>query len=280
MAIDRYAEIKEKIIRYAKEQEAVRAVIAIGSSTRTDTPADEYSDLDLLIVTNDPDPWFSGEISPLFGNVRISFIEPTLGGGRERRNIYDLDKDVDMIVLTPEQFDRALKEGVAGWVMNRGYRMLYDPDGYALPAEQYVHPVLLSPEMTEKEFTNLVNDFFFHNIWACKKLLRGELWSAKMCIDAYLKNYLLKMIEQHHLVTAGGDVWHDGRFLDRWADPAVLEALKDCFAHYDSRDCERALLATHRLFARIARTVAEKRGFPYPIDAEACAAEYLANHMN
>ena len=278
MAADRYEDIRKKIVEYAESHDEIRAVIAIGSSTRSETPADEYSDLDLIIITKDPDPWFSGEISPLFGNVRISFIEPTLGGGRERRNIYDHDRDVDMIVLTPEQFDQALREGVAGWVMNRGYRMLYDPDGISEQAEQFVQPEIRIPEMTEEEFINLVNDFFFHNIWACKKLLRGELWSAKMCIDAYLKNRLLKMIEQYTIVTEGGDVWHDGRFLDRWADPEILRELKECFAHYDTEDCMRALKETHRLFARISRTVAEKRSFQYPRDAEDCAAEYLCSH--
>ena len=58
--------------------------------------ADEYSDLDLFIVTNNTERWFSGEYPERFGNVSISFIEPTLGGGRERRCIYDEDKDVDM----------------------------------------------------------------------------------------------------------------------------------------------------------------------------------------
>ncbi len=160
--MDPYAEIINKLIDFAAETDAVRAVIAIGSRTRTETPADEYSDLDLIIVTREPETWFSGEIPAGFGNVRISFIEPTLGGGRERRNIYDADKDLDFII-----------------------------------------------------------------------------------------------------------------FLDQWADSGVLEELKYCFSHYDEADCLRALQATHRLFARLAAAVAEKKEYPYPADAEVCAAEYL-----
>ena len=125
---DRYTDIKEKLCGYAQKDDDIRAVIAIGSSTREDTPADEYSDLDLFIITRAPDRWFSGEYPRLLGNVSISFIEPTLGGGRERRCIYDNDRDVDMIILTPEQFDAALKEGVAQWVMNRGYKFLCDKE--------------------------------------------------------------------------------------------------------------------------------------------------------
>ncbi len=272
---ERYAEIKQNLCRFAEETDAVRAVIAIGSTTRSDIPADEFSDLDLFIVTESPEGWLSGEYPRLFGNVSISFVEPTLGGGMERRCIYDEDKDTDMIILTPLQFEKALKEGAAQWVMNRGYRILCDKDGYEREIPKYVNLTADHADMTEKEFTNVVSDFFFHNIWACKKLKRGELWSAKICIDAYLKKLLLKIIEEYQLCMGTEDVWHDGRFLERWADNTVLEGLKDCFAHYDADDCRRALQQTHRLFSQLSKAAAEKKGFEYPEIAEKCAEAYI-----
>lgn len=77
-------------------------------------------------MSDNPDRWYCGEYPNLLGDVRISFIEPTLGGGKERRCIYDEDRDVDMIIFTLSQFEKALREGVASWVMNRGYEVLYD----------------------------------------------------------------------------------------------------------------------------------------------------------
>ncbi|MCR4780321.1 MAG: aminoglycoside 6-adenylyltransferase [Ruminiclostridium sp.] len=275
MSTDRYADIKSGICGAAERDEDIRAVVVIGSSTRDNVPADEYSDLDLFIVTRAPESWFSGEYPNRFGEIAVSFIEPTLGGGRERRSIYDGYRDVDMIVLTPEQFAAALGEGVAGWVMNRGYRFLCDKDNYAAEAARYVSPAVSRAPMPEEEFVNTVEDFFFHNIWTYKKLLRGELWAAKMCADGYLKNRLLKMIEEYSAEESGADVWHDGRFLDRWADASVREELKGCFARYDADDCRKALLATHALFARLARGIAENREFCYPEKAEMCAAEFL-----
>lgn len=94
--------------------------------------ADEYSDLDLIIVTEEVATWFSGEYPKKLGEVSISFIELTLGGGKERRCIYNEDKDVDMIIFTPNQFEDALKVGVCNWVMNRGYMVLYDINSYEL----------------------------------------------------------------------------------------------------------------------------------------------------
>ncbi len=272
---DRYTDIKTKLCQLAEKDDDIRAVIAIGSSTRENSPADQFSDLDLIIVTESPESWYSGEYPAKLGEVSISFIEPTLGGGKERRCIYGADRDVDMMIFTPEQFDKALKDGVAEWVMDRGYALLCDKGSYTIWIPRYVSPKVSREVITEEEFVNLVNDFYFHNIWAYKKLKRGEMWSAVMCINGYLKVRLLKVIEQYHMCIYGRDVWHDGRFLDSWADPFVAEDLEECFARYYYPDCVSAIEATHLLFARLARELAEKLGYHYPKGAEKCAAEYL-----
>lgn len=272
---DRYADIKNKLCELAEKDEDIRAVIAIGSYTRKDSPADQFSDLDLIIVTTVPESWYSGEYPAKLGEVGISFIEPTLGGGAERRCIYGADRDVDMIIFTPEQFGKALTDGVAEWVMDRGYVLLCDKEDYTIWIPRYVSTKVSREVMSADEFVNLVNDFYFHNIWAYKKLKRGEMWSAVMCINGYLKERLLKIIEQYHMCIYNCDVWHDGRFLDRWADPYVVEDLEECFARYYYPDCVSALEATHLLFARLARELAEKLGYPYPKGAEKCAAGYI-----
>ena len=273
--MDKYKDIKNKIIESAKLDDDIKAVVAIGSYTRNDIKADEYSDLDLFIVTEDTDKWYSGQYPSTFGKVSISFIEPTLGGGRERRCIYDEDKDVDMIILTPDQFIAAVEEGVAQWVMNRGYQVLYDNMG----AEDLLKDRIVfrgsHPEISQEQFDNLVNDFYFHNIWTLKKLKRGELWAAKMCLDSYLKNHLLRMMELYRYKTANADVWHDGRFIDKWAGDEISSELKTCFAHYDSEDMTKALMATHQLFSKLAKEFAELEGFEYPKEAEACAKAYI-----
>jgi len=273
--MDRYMDIKKKLLECAEEDSLVKAVIAIGSSTRDEVKADEYSDLDLIIVTERTEEWFSGEYPNRLGEVSISFIESTLGGGKERRCIYDGDRDVDMIIFTPEQFGTALSEGVAAWVMNRGYQILFDRNSYEEMITKYVQHGHAEPDMTEEEFINSVNDFYFHNIWAEKKLRRGEIWSAKMCVDAYLKKHLLKMLELYCSIAEGKDVWHDGRFLDKWAGDKVLSELKECFAHYDREDIEKALIRTHYLYEKTTRKIADIKKFCYPEKAASSAKKYI-----
>ncbi len=38
-------------------------------------------------------------------------------------------------------------------------------------------------------------------------------------------------------------VWHDGRFIDRWADDWILEKLELCFAHYEESDIRNGELS-------------------------------------
>ena len=266
--MDRFMNIKEKLLALAKDDEDIKAIVLIGSSTRDTVKADEYSDLDVVIATEKPEGWLYGDCPKKLGSVKISFVEPTLGGGKERRMLYDGSLDVDMIVFTPEQFKKAIREGVASWVMNRGYEILYDAEGFSTLLEEHISHELKPTDLAEPEFNNMVNDFFFHTVWASKKILRGELWTAKMCIDAYLKNYLLKMIEMYSVSKYHADVWHDGRFLDRWAEKEILSDLEKCFAPYDREDMVSALLATLDLFCRLASQTAEIKGYKYPIEAE------------
>lgn len=274
---DRYIDIKETLVQIANEETAIKTIILIGSSIRDENEADEYSDLDIMIITDETSKWYSGEYPNRLGKVSTSFIEPTLGGARERRCIYDNDRDVDMIILTPEQFEEVLEAGVAGLVMNRGYQILYDVNRYDERIKRCVTFGYSHPKMSEDEFNNMVNDFYFHNIWAYKKLRRGELWSAKMCVDAYLKNYLLKAIELYCYELDGKDVWHDGRFIDRWAGDEITKELKKCFARYDKQDVRDALIATNHLFERMSRAYAVKMEYDYPNQAAKCAEKYIEN---
>ena len=102
----------------------------------------------------------------------------------------------------------------------------------------------------EATFLEVVNDMWYHAVWTAKKLRRGELWIAKRCCDEYLKALLLQMVEWHTLATKRPQVqmWFNGRFLETWADPRVLDRLRTAFTSNNQADVQRALFATLNLF--------------------------------
>lgn len=277
--MDKYKKFKEQIIEYAKSSNKIKTVIAIGSSTRKTTKADEFSDLDIMIATTDTQEWIAGDVPEKFGSVHISFVEPTLGGGKERRVYYDDFCDVDMLIYTPEQFTDCINKGEASWVMNRGYEVLYDVADFTKLLEDKIDRSVHAPEISEDDFINMVNNFFFHIIWAGKKVLRGEIWSAKMCVDAYLKQFLLKIMELYCSQKYTVDTWHDGRFIDSWADESIKAELKNCFAHYEKGDIKLALKATEKLFARLAFEISRMKNYSYPNNAQLYAESFLEEFL-
>lgn len=275
--MDRYAKIKERLLSIAEADSSLRAIISIGSSARSFSPADEYSDIDLIIAVENPDEWLCGDRPSELGKIKISFVEPTLGGAHERRMLYDGSLDVDLLVFTPELLEEAIRAGVAAEVMDRGYAVLYDDMSVTELLGRYVEPSVHRTRMSEEEFINTVNDFWFHVVWSAKKILRGELWTAKMSIDAYLKQHLLRILEQSRPEKT--DVWHNGRFLERWAGEENVSALAGCFAHYEREDMISALRATAALFSRQAVAASARLGYKYPAEAQDYALSLLDEYF-
>jgi aminoglycoside 6-adenylyltransferase len=270
-----YQQLLDRFVAWARTQPDIRAAIVLGSRARTDRPADEWSDLDLLIITRDPSPLLSQtDWLEQLGTPWLTFLEPTaVGGATERRVLFAGGLDVDFSPFPVElvrQFAAAgMPPEVAG-VLRRGMRFVLDKDGLAaslkVPPDE--RPAPLPP--TQDRFLNLVNDFWYHAVWVAKKLRRGELWTAHMCCDGYMKRLLLIMIEWHAGAISDwrADTWHNGRFLEQWADPRAVDELRHAFAHYDMADVQRALLASMDLFRWLATETAGRLGYPYPTSAD------------
>ena len=272
-----YEDVLDRFLAWARPQPDVRAVMVVGSRARTDHPADAFSDLDLVVVTTDPDRYLSGTdwLEPL-GTPWLTFLErQAVGEGLERRVLFEGALDVDFVPLPNE----AVREmALEGWppeiaaVLRRGFRLVLDKDDLLSRTIGGVHgtPPSAAAPPTQAEFLALCHDFLYHAVWAAKKLRRGELWIAKSCADGYMKQLLLGMIEWHARSERGWDhdTWHGGRFLEEWADPGALDGLREAFARYDEADVRRALLATMDLFRRIGRETGARLGRAYPEEAD------------
>jgi len=290
---DSFEALIGRIAGWARSRPDVRAAVVIGSRARTDRPADEWSDLDVLLYVVDPGRYLcdAGWLAD-FGRPLLTFTEGTAGGSatRERRALFEGGLDVDF-ALVPVRLARSMArwlrlqkrapfllrflpaaarvrgevEVFAG-VQRRGVRVLVDKDGFGrmFPLLEGKAPAPALP--SREEFLNAVNDFWYHAVWTAKKLRRGELWTAKGCCDGYMKGILLRMAAWHARATrgAGTDTWHQGRFFEQWADPRAVSGLRQAHAHYDEADVWRALAATMDLFRWLSLEAARKLEVEYP----------------
>lgn len=266
-------ELLNRFVLWAEGQTDIRAVIVIGSRARTDQPADVWSDVDLIISAYNPQPYLEySEWLKSIGNVWVTHIEPTLAQGvSERRVLFEGGFDFDLVFIPDNQINRLLQNAEIAQIIRRGIRILVDKDRIM---SRITLPIgLQSPYVppTEAQFSNLVNDFWYHAAWTAKKLRRGELYSALMSSDTYMKNLLMQMLEWHtHAVSPDNpDTWYGGRYVEQWADPRLLAQMRDAFAHYEQGDIQRGLLTTMDLFRRAATETATQLTYPYPFQADA-----------
>jgi aminoglycoside 6-adenylyltransferase len=282
-----YEQLIDRFVAWAQTQPDIRAAIVLGSRARTDRPADEWSDLDLLIVTTDPGRLLSRiDWLEQLGMPWLTFLEPTaVGGATERRVLFEGGLDVDFSPFPVELVQQFASQGLppeAAGVLRRGMRFVLDKDGLALSLVQPPGERPAPQPPTPDKFLNLVDDFWYHAVWVAKKLRRGELWTARMCCDVYMKRLLLTMIEWHAGAASdwSADTWHNGRFLEQWADPRAVDGLRQAFSHYDTADVQRALLASMSLFRWLATETSGRLGYAYPTSADEHVTTLVQHYLS
>lgn len=281
------ATLTDRITQWGKKQEDVRAVLLLGSRAREDHPADEWSDWDVVVICVDPEPYlvestWLEKIAPVW----LTFLDPTAVGNLvERRALFEGGVDADFIfvslALARQLALDGFPEDVKG-VVRRGVKVLLDKENFAAPwlaidaedSEAWRMP-------SQAEFNALVQDFLYHGVWVTKKLRRGEMWTAKWCLDGSMKDQLLTMIHWHTRATQGWrrNLWHQGRFLEEWADERALEELRTAFARYDPTEIAPALKQTLYLFHWLTEETARAWEYPFPPQSYKDVIGWINDHL-
>jgi aminoglycoside 6-adenylyltransferase len=250
-----YDDLTERITAWADSHPDVRAALILGSRARVDHPADEWSDLDVLVFAHHVDQFIqSSEWVASLAPVWLTFVERT-GDGQswERRTLFSGGLDVD-VAFNPAEWLDGMQQGIPpamADVIRRGVKILVDKDGNLAQIMSMPLPeASLFEKPSEPTFINATSDFWYHTLWSVKHFRRGELWWGKSCVDMYLKGLLQQMLEWHAHAIKGEryDTWLRGRFLEEWADPRAVEQLGSMFAHYEPGDIAQALRRTMDLY--------------------------------
>jgi aminoglycoside 6-adenylyltransferase len=252
----------QAVVAWAGDRPDVHAVVLVGSRAREIVPADEWSDVDLALVVDDPDRYLDDpDWAEAFGRPLLTFVEPTpFPGAFERRVLYEDGLDVDFSFFPPDWVRAAVTDPATAVVVNRGHRLFLDRMGARELLDQAAGVEDAGPS-SAGQLAALGADFWYHALWAARKLQRGEVWIAKQACDCYLKSLLVRLLAWHTRARDPEvDTWHGGRFLERWADPPALEELRGAYATYDADGVARALEATMALFERLERECAENLG--------------------
>jgi aminoglycoside 6-adenylyltransferase len=275
-----YSELLGKIITYADGCSDICYLAQIGSQASRQQIADEYSDLDLLLVVKDVKKFFIFEdwLYP-FGDLWITFTESVPEANYyERRAIYKNGVEVDFVLIDEAILLQDVNRlPIAREICSQNPVVLLNRNAIGLTVNKLKQEKKPFEFPTPQEFVNLVSDVYFHYLWAYKKLLRGEYWVALRCIDTYLKDRLLTMIEWYEHTRHGADyiTFYQGRFLEQWIDPDLAAELALVFSRYDPDEMERTLIRSMNFFTKLAKYTAERNFYPFPEQGRQKLSEWI-----
>jgi aminoglycoside 6-adenylyltransferase len=218
----------------------VRTGLLVGSQARTDTPADTWSDIDVVLLVDDPAVYLeSGDWLAEIERPLLSFLEPTaVGGFVERRVLFESGQDVDFSIIAASRAEELVTSPETQRVLARGYRVLFDKLGLTFLVKSVAPPF---------DLAQLSSDFWYHALLTARKLRRGEVWVAKRSCDN------LQRLVVELLAHRTGTVWHAGRFLEQWADASVRDELASGVAKYDESSIKASIRSSMDLFQRLDR---------------------------
>ncbi|OWY61684.1 hypothetical protein B7486_62490, partial [cyanobacterium TDX16] len=254
-----------QVAEWAAQRDDVRGVILVGSTARTDHPADEWSDVDLILAVDDTATFLDAVdwLEP-FGRVLATMVEPTaVGGFQERRVLFATGLDVDfsivpaeLVALLPELAHDPQVRATVG----HGARVLHDELGIGHLLASIDPPAPAGPP-SEQAYRQLSNTFWYDAVWTAKKVRRGELWVAKHSCDGQLLRGLVEVLRwRTQLRHPGRETWHGLRFAEEWLDPDDAALLSSAATTADPAGVGRALGALVDGFAAVESEVAAAVG--------------------
>ncbi|MEK4730330.1 MULTISPECIES: aminoglycoside 6-adenylyltransferase [Paenibacillus] len=261
-----YEVLEERISEWGISNEEIIAVYIVGSRAREDKPFDEFSDLDVVVFSTNPDYYLQNDQWLLnIGKVWTSFMFRTAKGDPEKLVLFDQGAEVDFLFRHISDLDHIIKNGRIPEGFQRGVRMLLDKTGNGNQIISQTTTIPDTPLISEGAYLQVVNMYCFASLYVAKQILRNDLWVAKQR-DMDCKQLLLQMIEWHAKAVHGSeyDTWHAGKFMNEWADQDVVTDLKKSFGKYDPNHSWEALVVSLKLFKRLSSEVAAKYKYAYP----------------
>src|SRR5690606_37574091 len=103
----------------------IRAAFIVGSRSRVDHPADEWSDMDIILYANNSDFYLNNtDWLKKLGNIWVTFTYQTSIGEPERLTLFEGGYQVDIVFLSSSSLYQMVKDRITPENFRRGVRVL------------------------------------------------------------------------------------------------------------------------------------------------------------
>jgi aminoglycoside 6-adenylyltransferase len=278
-------DVEQRLIQWASEQDAVRAVLLTSTRAIPHAELDVFSDYDAVLVVRDVHPFATDRhwIED-FGEVLVAYWdplqpEPDYGLELIGNVVWYVDRPrIDFTVWPVQLLEHIVAAPALPDELDAGYRVLLDKDGLAARLRPPTYAAFIPAPPDGATYLTTINDFFEVAPAVAVGLLRDDLLYARWCLDCDMRHvYLVQMLQWRMECDQG------------WAMPAralgkglrtllPADIWGELHASYVGGSAEAnwtALLRTMALFRRVAREVGDRLGYAYPAALDARVTAYV-----
>lgn len=243
------ASLEQQLTEFAQGESSWRAVVLFGSRVRSHgavNQADGWSDVDVQIVTRDPELFSSAawlqQVTP--DPVYAYCVRRASAGVRKATGVLASGDEIDAVIVTVGQLRLARLLLAAGfghriprlrrsldelaWIMRPGFRLLKGGTGWESFYQRVVRE-FRGTRLDDEEARQLAQEFLCELVWVLRKLSRGEWVASQRCIQRSLVEINLRLL--HEVRLRRGEVsFREGRRVEmilppsEWASIALFTA--------------------------------------------------------
>ncbi|REC48494.1 AadS family aminoglycoside 6-adenylyltransferase [Chryseobacterium pennipullorum] len=273
----------EQITRWAEDNPDIRAVLLTSSLVNPYAPVDDFSDLDVELIFVNRTPYEADhEWLSLFGEP-IAVIEEGdevfEGKHAMKMVLYRDHVKVDFKLYHVTEFTEEVNQETLPEDWDVGYRVVIDKDDLTRNLKTPTYQAVMIQQPSEKEFRQVLNDFWWDTTYVAKCLKRGDIFYAKFMSENILRtDYLVPLIEWY---IAADHQWENittnkhGRLFKKYLPEDLWRKTEATFSGSPIDENWRALFAFADLVHEVGTVLAEKLDFTYPDQLENDVRTYL-----
>ena len=160
-----------------------------------------------------------------------------------------------------------------------GYKILIDKDGITKQMLKPTYQISIIKKPSEKEFQNLINDFWWDTTYVAKCLVRDEIFYAKFMSETVIRTeYLIPLIEWHIASEHNWNITTNkyGRLFKKYLNQEMWAKTEQTFSGSDIKENWTALFSMTDLVSEIGTELSKKLEYKYPDKLENDIRKYLA----
>lgn len=273
----------KSIIEWSDSNNDVRAALLTSSLVNPLAPVDEFSDLDIELVFDESVKYISSSNwIHNFGNP-ISMIEEDETSfdckHAMKMVLYDDYVKVDFKLYNKSQFLAEIQQDGLSEDWDIGYKILIDKDGYALNMKKPTYEISIIKKPTEKQFKQLLNDFWWDTTYVAKCLARDEIFYAKFASESNIRiDYLIPLIEWYIASQHNWNITTNkyGRLFKKHLTSELWEKVEKTFSGSNINDNWNALFSMADFVAEIGNELSKILGYEYPTKLEIDIRKHLS----